>query len=262
MSSNSAAMKNMPLISIISVCLNEPSLERTCESIVNQTFQNFEWIVIDGGSNDTTLSIFEKYKNRIDYFVSEKDNGIYDAMNKGIRYSHGTWLNFMNAGDSFASLNILEEIRGTLEIRIDMDVLYGEVQYGYKKESMVSYTPKNDLTRHLYFSTIHHQPSFIKRTCFTEYGYYDTSLEVVSDYKFFIVLCKNNAKFLHLNNIIAIMDMDGISNTDKNRIEREMVINDQFSVDEIINFQSYIDPKKLIALRLRRNILSKNSSIS
>ena len=73
----------MPKLSVITVCYNEPNLEKTCESIVNQTWQDFEWIVIDGGSNQETQKIWDKYKYRIDKFVSEDDNGVYDAMNKG-----------------------------------------------------------------------------------------------------------------------------------------------------------------------------------
>lgn len=108
-------MYKKPTLSIITVCLNEPLLQRTCESIVNQTFQNFEWIVIDGGSNEATLNIFERYKYRINYFVSESDGGIYFGMNKGIQQAHGTWLNFMNAGDLFINYNILNIINYKLK---------------------------------------------------------------------------------------------------------------------------------------------------
>ena len=115
--------KHLPKFSIITICYNEPNLEKTCKSIVNQTFQGFEWIVIDGGSNRQTLDIFEKYKDRIDYFVSEKDNGRYHAMNKGLRVAKGEYVNFMNAGDYFNGHDVLEKI---IHFGLDKDIVYGD----------------------------------------------------------------------------------------------------------------------------------------
>ena len=105
-------MKDAPALTIITVCRNEPNIERTCESIVSQTWQDFEWIVVDGASTDGTLDILEKYKDRIDVFVSEPDTGIFNAMNKGIRLAHGEFLNFMNGGDEFAKIGTADS-RGT-----------------------------------------------------------------------------------------------------------------------------------------------------
>lgn len=102
---------NDPLISIITVVYNGVEfLEKTIRSIVNQTYNNIEYIIIDGSSIDGTVDIIRKYKDQISYWVSEPDQGIYDAMNKGINVANGTWLNFMNAGDSFVHENVLEDI--------------------------------------------------------------------------------------------------------------------------------------------------------
>ncbi len=109
-SERSNFMKNNKKLSIITICYNDPNLERTCESIINQTWQDFEWIVIDGGSNEETQKIWDKYKYRIDKFVSEPDTGVYNAMNKGIRLSEGRYLNFMNSGDAYCNNEILEGI--------------------------------------------------------------------------------------------------------------------------------------------------------
>ena len=89
-------------LSIVTVCYNEKDIGRTCESIVSQSCQDFEWIVVDGGSTDGSLEVIKHYKERIDILISEPDNGIYDAMNKGIRLAKGKWINFMNGGDTFA----------------------------------------------------------------------------------------------------------------------------------------------------------------
>lgn len=251
-------MRKQPLLSIITVCLNEPQLERTCESIVNQTFQDFEWIVIDGGSNAETLAVFEKYKSRIDYFVSEKDNGVYDAMNKGIGRSRGTWLNFMNAGDWFAYKYILENACETLISRSDVDVFYGEVFKILQDRCIVTCTPDSDLGEYFLYSTIHHQAAFIRRSCFLIYGYYDTNLKIVSDYKFFILIYKNNAKFLRWNCIVANMNGGGLSSQgDIIQRERIIVINELCSAVEIEMFQKKKNPKTSLAARLRANILSK-----
>jgi glycosyltransferase involved in cell wall biosynthesis len=104
-------MKN-PLITIITVVFNgEKFLEETICSVVNQTYDNIEYIIIDGGSTDGTLDIIRKYEKKIDYWISEKDKGIYDAMNKGIEIATGEWINFMNAGDRFLNPFIIANIR-------------------------------------------------------------------------------------------------------------------------------------------------------
>ena len=103
--------EDKPLISIITVVFNgEKYLEETIQSVINQTYSNVEYIIIDGGSSDGTLDIIKKYEERIDYWVSEKDKGIYDAMNKGIDVASGEWINFMNAGDGFYADDVLDKI--------------------------------------------------------------------------------------------------------------------------------------------------------
>ena len=97
-------------LSIITVCLNEKNIERTCKSITSQTFDDFEWIVIDGKSDKKIIDKIKKYKDKISVFVSEHDSGIYDAMNKGILFAKGDYISFMNAGDSFYSKNTMSEI--------------------------------------------------------------------------------------------------------------------------------------------------------
>lgn len=95
-------INELPLITVITVVLNgEGHLEETMQSVLNQTYPNVEYIIVDGGSTDGTLDIIRKYGDRIDYWVSEKDKGIYDAMNKGIKVALGSWINFMNGGTVF-----------------------------------------------------------------------------------------------------------------------------------------------------------------
>ena len=115
----------MPKLSIITVCLNSSiSIERTIRSVINQSFQNYEYLIIDGGSNDGTIAIIQKYLNKISYFKSEPDNGIYNALNKGIKASKGEYLFFLNSGDIIYNLYTLER---AIDLSLNSDICYGDI---------------------------------------------------------------------------------------------------------------------------------------
>lgn len=112
-------------ISIITVCFNcVNDIKKTIESVLDQDYTNIEYILIDGGSNDGTIDIIEEYRNQIDIFISEPDNGIFDAMNKGLKLSSGLWVNFMNAGDNFYHNQTISEVFKNRNLQ-DISVLYG-----------------------------------------------------------------------------------------------------------------------------------------
>ena len=120
------SVRQQPLVSVITVVFNgEQFLERTLSSVIKQTYPNIEYIIIDGGSTDKTIDIIRKYEDKIAHWVSEKDNGIYDAMNKGIKRAKGKWINFMNAGDYYYDHNVLEKI-SNLFIRQNEGIIYGK----------------------------------------------------------------------------------------------------------------------------------------
>ncbi|HDY89306.1 MAG TPA: glycosyltransferase, partial [bacterium] len=113
------------MLSIITVTYNaEACLEKTIQSVINQTYKNIEYIIIDGGSSDKTLSIIKKYKKYIKYCISEPDKGIYDAMNKGIKIAKGDYINFLNAGDFYYENNVLSYLFDNLDKSVDL--LYGD----------------------------------------------------------------------------------------------------------------------------------------
>ncbi len=119
-------MSKHPKISIVTVCYNaERNIEKTILSVINQTYDNIEYIVIDGGSNDGTLSVINKYASKIDKVISEPDKGIYDAMNKGITLAKGDWINFMNAGDSYVDSCVLKLVSDNINSNCDM--IYGDI---------------------------------------------------------------------------------------------------------------------------------------
>ncbi|WP_162344223.1 glycosyltransferase family 2 protein [Cyclobacterium salsum] len=115
----------MKVVSVITICFNAVlDIEKTIQSVINQTFTSVEFIIVDGGSTDGTLQIIRKYENSIDVIISEPDNGIFDAMNKGLNAATGTWINFMNAGDCFYNSDVIESIFSKNDIQ-GVGVLYG-----------------------------------------------------------------------------------------------------------------------------------------
>lgn len=120
----------MPFVSIITITYNaELYIEATILSVINQTSQDFEYIVIDGNSKDNTLNIIKKYKNHITKLVSEPDKGIYDAMNKGLAQAQGDFVWFMNAGDTIFEKNTLQNLRDMVEKNPQIDILYGDAWF-------------------------------------------------------------------------------------------------------------------------------------
>lgn len=225
-------------LSVITICFNEKQIRRTCESIVSQTWQDFEWIVIDGGSTDGTLDILAEYKERIDTLVSEKDNGIYDAMNKGIKLAKGEWLSFMNGGDSFYSADVLEKTFGSGQ-NITAGVLYGST-YTPEKEKFRK-VPKK-LRRDFFIgSNINHQSTFIKRSLFDKYGCYDDSMKIAADFDKWCRFMCSGEKFQYLDFCVAANDLLGISSNAKyqeiQEKEHDLALRRNYSAKELKKFR-------------------------
>ncbi len=200
-----------PILSIITICYNiKDEIEKTCQSIVNQTWQDFEWVVIDGGSTDGTVDILNKYRSRINVFISEPDKGVYNAMNKGIKLASGEWLNFMNGGDLFAAKDVLEKV--FKEQKYDADVLYGNVNKIYPDGSTICDEYKDTLDLSFFANdVINHQSAFIKRDLFDKYGLYDEQYKIASDWEKWIVFMKNGAVFEKIDITVADFMCNGIS---------------------------------------------------
>ncbi len=223
-----------PILSIITVCYNEKNLKRTCESIVGQTFQDFEWLVIDGGSDQETLSILEKYKSRMNVFISEKDTGVYNAMNKGIERASGVWLNFMNAGDTFFNNTTLEKIF-TEAVKNDSvgdcsfndfsaDILYGisKVCNG-NHTSFLQKFPKENRLNHTFWQSncINHQACFFKKELFEKFGPYNEKYKIRADFEKMLCFLKNGCKFGRLESIVSNFYTDGISSKNTKLLQAE-----------------------------------------
>lgn len=211
-------------LSIITVNFNDAEgLERTIKSVLSQTFHDYEFIIIDGGSTDDSVNVIKKYESHIDYWVSEHDGGIYPGMNKGLRQSKGEYLNFMNGGDCYHSEDVLEKI---FALETDADIITGT-----HSENGLRNVGKGGVTMlDLYKWAIDHQASFIRRDIALRHPY-DEKYRIVSDWKFFIeALIFDNCSFYYTDMIVVDVDMRGISNTNLvlDKQEREAVLRELF----------------------------------
>lgn len=222
-------------LSIITICKNEPNLRRTLDSINNQTFQDFEWIVIDGKSDSKIIKIFDEYRDRINFFTSEVDRGIYNAYNKAIKKAHGEYVCFMNAGDVFYNDMVLENVFGQKQTA---DILYGNTNIIKGKKSYIEEAPDTIDKYFFMYGTINHQSCFIKTSLFKKYGFYNESYKIASDFEKFIVFAKHNVCFKKLNLVIATYYKNGISsNKSKTHREFEKIKHSLFSVNEFDEFE-------------------------
>lgn len=152
-------------VSIITVTFNaEDYLEETILSVVNQKYENIEYIIIDGGSTDKTIDIIKKYEDNIDYWISEKDSGIYDAMNKGILVANGKWLNFLNGGDRYYNQDVLSDIFERENI-MQYDLIYGDCYFISQKNDLLREFKAEVLNKRSVEKgmVVNHQAIFIKR---------------------------------------------------------------------------------------------------
>ncbi|MFC1817047.1 glycosyltransferase family 2 protein, partial [Thermodesulfobacteriota bacterium] len=185
-----------PLISIITVVLyGEKDIEAAIDSVINQTYDNIEYIIIDGGSNDGTLNIIKKYDYAIDYWVSEPDNGIFDAMNKGVELSSGEWVMFLGSDDCIYSPVTLSKIFNNFKSKSKL--LYGNIIYSDKK---VVKSKFNKLI--LFKNSIHHQSAFYHKELFCNFKY-SPLYKMISDYELNLRIYKLNIESEKINRIIA-----------------------------------------------------------
>jgi len=189
-------MINLPLISVVTVTYNAvATIEQTILSVINQTYPHIEYIIIDGGSTDGTVDIIKKYADKIAYWVSEPDKGIYDAMNKGIKVATGEWINFMNCGDSLYTTSVLADIfNDKLCQKKGSDVIYGDACI-MEKWGAYEERPRELclMTKCMVFC---HQSAFVK-TCLMKENLFDIELSICADYKFFHLLWKEGKNFIY-----------------------------------------------------------------
>lgn len=234
-------------LSIITINYNNaPGLQDTVESVIRQTFTDFEYLIIDGGSSDESIDVIKKYESKIDYWISEKDRGVYHAMNKGIVKAKGDYLLMLNSGDCLINNNVLNLVFGSGVN--NEDILYGNVDWQKNNQYFTQSVFPPLLTFGFFWNkSLGHQAAFIKKTVHEKTGLYDESSKVISDWKFFVLaVCKYEASYKHVGATLALCDCTGLSWNSENfsfmKEEKQKVLQDYFPL-------FYDDYKELEAYR-------------
>lgn len=247
------------ILSIITINYNNaPGLENTIKSVINQNLTDFEYLVIDGGSQDTSLDIIKKYSDKITHSISEPDTGIYNAMNKGIKLAKGTYVVFINSGDTICIDADLKQIAshatGEDIVYFDLEVSNADGSYKFIKNY-----PTNLDFYYFMVESLSHPGAFIKREKLIEYGLYNENFNVVSDWAFFLdAIVKDKCTFKHVSTHYTTFYTDGISSLSENKekIENEKDQHIKASFPEYYSFyKNWLDNKaELHKLKYSRSV--------
>jgi glycosyltransferase involved in cell wall biosynthesis len=220
--------------SIITINYNDKiGLERTINSVINLTSNDFEFIIIDGGSTDGSVNVIKQYNKNITYWISERDRGIYHAMNKGVAQGHGDYCIFMNSGDCFHSPEVFNYVANYQEDIICGKMLKGNssIPSGHNKKTISLV----DLMR----ASLPHQAMFIKRELLVKHPY-DENYKILSDWKFSIEsIVFDNCSFRNIDIIVANYDDTGISSNSNGLLpkERELILKELFPQRITIDYE-------------------------
>lgn len=248
-------------LSIITINRNNVTgLEKTLQSVANQTFKEFEYIVIDGASTDGSVEVIKKYELQFAHlkWVSESDSGIYNAMNKGLHMATGEYIQILNSADCLAANDVTERMLAVHENAGRPNILYGNMIKCYSDGRNVvdkSFAGQEITMLGMYTGTLNHDPAYIRRDLFEKYGYYDESLKIVSDWKWYlqaIILGGEKPQYVDLD--ITLFDMTGISVTNKelDRTERKTVLEQMFPQTILDDYERFAFPIEQIK-RLQRH---------
>ena len=258
----------MPKISIITINYNNlEGLKKTVSSVINQTWKGFEFIIIDGGSNDGSFKYIKDNENFFDYWVSEEDRGVYHAMNKGIKKAKGKYLIFLNSGDHFYNKKVLEKHHAEL---YEKDIIYFNLQVIDEDKVFVKEYPKVLSFSYFVEDTLPHPATFIKKELFDRFGLYDENLKIVSDWNWFMnVICKNNVSYKKVNATLSIFYLGGLSsNSDSRSIifnEKQTILKSEYSaytqdLDDVIEQRKLLNglrQSRIIRLLVKLGFLNK-----
>ena len=253
-------IKNKSLVSIITVCLNsEKTIENTIKSVLNQNYNNIEYIVIDGGSNDKTLEIIQNYDDKIDFWISEKDTGIYNAMNKGILLSSGSIIGILNSDDIYNRNAVY--LANKYFLNKEIDFCFGSVE----KDRLLSGFNRNKIKWKFNIFPSHSGGFFISQKSQLECGLYDEQFKLHADYDLIyrlVVKLKKKGIAMSRHEITGIFNLDGLSNKESRikyfyeefRIRRK---NKQNLFYIFILFLTKISYDYILKVKFFKNILFK-----
>lgn len=211
---------NKPKVSIVTVCYNAANeIKRTMDSVLSQTSNEYEYIIVDGASADETCDLVKSYKNKFEmknitfHFISEPDSGIYDAMNKSLKHCSGDWVVFMNAGDYFYSNNTICSILLS-DYDSNTSVLYGGVVKVDLKSNLTAKEAPSDIENILKAMPFCHQSSFVRLSEICNRGF-DLNFKIAADYDLFLDLYLQGKVFSKLNIYVSYFELGGISSMNK-----------------------------------------------
>lgn len=236
--------------SIVTVVFNgEKDIERTVRSCITQTYSNYEYIIIDGKSTDSTLDIINSFK--ISQLISEKDHGIYDAMNKAIILAQSDWILFMNCGDTFYDNNVLSNVAAKInKCGSNPDVIYGNTIYDYNNKYMrVIAKPIELINREMVFC---HQSTFVKTSVHKKH-LFDLRYKLAADYNLFFQLYKQNMIFQHIDILVAIFNQNYGSTLNNYKLSTKERFSIHSDSDKLINKIKC----NLVILKIQLSLLKK-----
>ncbi len=219
-------------VSIITVSYNSvKTIEQTIQSVLRQSYKNIEYIIIDGASTDGTQQVIEKYIGYLEYYISEEDNGLYYAMNKGIKKATGNIIGIINSDDWYADDSI-QNIVQCFELNQDVDLVYGKVvivnEYDQKKINVPQ--PLDNIRWTL---PIDHPSVFVKKSIYEKYGVFDTQYRIASDRELLLRFYLNNVRFVYIDKIITYFREGGISTREvKKAVEEDFKISCRYAPDK------------------------------
>ena len=210
---------NQPCVSIITVCLNsEKHIRQTIESVLNQTYKNIEYIIIDGCSKDKTIGIIKEYKPLFEgrmKWVSEPDSGIYDAMNKGIRMANGEWIGILNSDDWYET-DAIQSIVKTANLNPEAEIIHGNINCVGEKGEIISIGDGGSKFETLLVKglmPVSHPATFVKKEVYDSFGLFSLDYKIASDYEFILRCNEQRVKFFYINKILTNFRITGVSNT-------------------------------------------------
>ena len=249
-------------VSIITVCYNaEKHIEQAIQSVLAQTYKNIEYIIVDGQSTDSTMTIINKYRNHITKIVSEKDSGIYAAMNKGIKLSQADILYFLNSDDRLYDCHVLDNIISAFNRDKSVDLIYGKVEFTEVPSELFltlkrnNFQYKNKLS--LFLKSVNPQQCwFSKRNIFEKIGLFDASYKICSDYDWFLRCAKGGMKMMYLDQYIAYVSFQGRSFTQRYNVINEKIkaVYNNSSLIEFFIYFIYASFRKMIHIFLEHFI--------
>lgn len=253
------------LVTIVTVTYNaEDLLEETILSVINQSYDNIEYIIIDGSSTDSTIDIIKKYEDKIDYWVSEPDDGIYFAMNKAIEKATGKWINFMNADDTFFDHNTILKV-------MEQQTESTELIYGNFKKKNANIVVKAENQENWYRTMpFNHQTLFTKTDIMKE-NLFDTNYKIVADLNFILTMYQENRKFQYCDQTLAIFTEGGFANSNtikmclestKVLIEKKVALKDIYATSWYRYLYSTEQSYHILQDKYHIDIESKNKSIT